>query len=239
MQIHAVTGTHFSNPSEIRRYFTEKADADAAASVLVNKLRREIDPDGLPPIEPEQWPVGLAEAQRAYLERIGARTNDADSGSLAERAGFDVQIEEAELDGVSSLAVDDRELGTIFAALRGHQQRACPPDLLDIATNGGKHSPLAPLEIDMLCQRLFCDALILATARIVVALDGGLVQGVVADRPIQLFVVDYDVEGADQSELSLIPQDGRPAVPAAVNSWALNGICMDPDWINAVERALD
>jgi hypothetical protein len=239
MQIHVVTGTHFSNPSEIRRYFTEKADADAAASVLVNKLRREIDLDGLPPIEPDQWAVGLAEAQRAYLERIGAQSNDGESGSLAERAGFDVHIEEAELNGISSLAVDDRELGTIFAALRGHQQRVCAPDLLDVATNGGKHSPMTPQEIDMLCQRLFCDTSILATARIVVALDGGLVQGVVSDRPIQLFVVDYDVAGADQSELSLIPQDGQPAVPAAVNSWALNCICMDPDWINAVERAVE
>ncbi len=84
-----------------------------------------------------------------------------------------------------------------------------------------------------------CDKPIEAAARIVVALDGGLVQSVVADRPIKLLVVDYDVEGADGDELSLIPQDDRPPVPAAVSGWALDGIGIDPDWIAEVELAIN
>src|SRR3546814_9638045 len=68
-------------------------------------------------------------------------------------------IEKVEAQGVSALAVDDRELATVLAALRGHQRRTCTLDLLNVATEGGRYVPLTCEEIDDLCKRLVCGAL--------------------------------------------------------------------------------
>lgn len=42
--------------------------------------------------------------------------------------------------------------------------------------------------------------------RVVIACDGGLVQGVVSDVPIQATVIDYDTDGADADEITKVPQ---------------------------------
>lgn len=34
--------------------------------------------------------------------------------------------------------------------------------------------------------------------RIVIYMDGGVIQNVVADEPIEIYVVDYDVEGVEE-----------------------------------------
>ncbi len=43
--------------------------------------------------------------------------------------------------------------------------------------------------------------------RVLVAMEGGLIQGGCADVPVQLVTVDYDVEGVDQARITLVPQD--------------------------------
>lgn len=43
--------------------------------------------------------------------------------------------------------------------------------------------------------------------RVLVAIDGGLVQGGCADVPVELITLDYDCEGADDDEVYAIPQD--------------------------------
>lgn len=43
--------------------------------------------------------------------------------------------------------------------------------------------------------------------RIVVVVEGGLVQNVLTDEPAEVVVVDHDTEGADQEELSVIGDD--------------------------------
>ena len=64
--------------------------------------------------------------------------------------------------------IDERELGTILAALRHWQETSeewgltmageiltgDKGGLLDIATDGGKFSALTPSEIDVLCERI-------------------------------------------------------------------------------------
>lgn len=54
-----------------------------------------------------------------------------------------------------------------------------------------------------------------AAPRVVVVLDGGLVQDVLADVPVDCVKIDYDTEGADRADLWPVPQDGtegdRPA----------------------------
>lgn len=49
----------------------------------------------------------------------------------------------------------DRELGHVLAGLRLLQREPCVPvPIDDIRTNGGRHAPMSPSEIDDLCERL-------------------------------------------------------------------------------------
>jgi hypothetical protein len=50
--------------------------------------------------------------------------------------------------------------------------------------------------------------------RVVVACDGGLIQDVLSTAPIDLAVIDYDVEDMDDERLIDIPQDDETAVRA-------------------------
>lgn len=44
------------------------------------------------------------------------------------------------------------------------------------------------------------------TPRVVVVLEGGMVSGILSDRPIRARVIDYDVEGAESEKLVDVPQ---------------------------------
>lgn len=47
-------------------------------------------------------------------------------------------------------------------------------------------------------------------ATIIIALDGGLVQSVITDKEVEVIVIDYDIDGLEEDELTLIPQgDGK------------------------------
>lgn len=74
-----------------------------------------------------------------------------------------------------------------------------------------------------------------APTRVVVALEGGLVQGAVADRPgVSVTVLDYDTEGADAAEIRAIPQDGGGTAEATIGG---HSAAHDPAWIDAAEKA--
>jgi hypothetical protein len=48
--------------------------------------------------------------------------------------------------------------------------------------------------------------------KVVIVCDGGLVQEVLSDGPVEYCVIDYDVEGTDEGWLSKIPQsEGKTA----------------------------
>jgi hypothetical protein len=57
---------------------------------------------------------------------------------------------------MTDMTIDDRELGTVLAALRLWRRAMRPADLLDIATGGGEFVPLDIDEIDDLCIRINC-----------------------------------------------------------------------------------
>jgi hypothetical protein len=46
--------------------------------------------------------------------------------------------------------------------------------------------------------------------RIVITLTGGVVQGVLCDSPVEILLLDYDVEGADPSTVVSVPQCTKP-----------------------------
>ena len=55
--------------------------------------------------------------------------------------------------------------------------------------------------------------------KIVIVLDGGIVQDVItAGIPVEYVVVDYDVSGADPSEETAIPQDDGRTAQAYITS---------------------
>lgn len=231
MDIFVANGTHFSQPSKITSYHACEREAHIAATDMVNQLRADLDTKDLRPVDTSSWQLGLIAAQCRYLAAQGIEIVDIDQDDLAETAGFDVWIERAELQGISVLALDNRELSTVLAALRDHQRRHCGADLDDVASNLGRHAPLTSDEIDELCMRIYGDPPLPLEANIVVTLDGGLVQSIIADRPITVRVVDYDVEGADPDRLLLVPRDHGDPVPASVSGWAVEKDCIDPEWI--------
>lgn len=238
MKVFITCGTHFSHPTEIRRYCATSIDADQYAAGLVNLLRSEIGGSTLPPVSPAQWRDGLIKAQRQRLETCGTPAENMSESDLATEAEFEVWIEEAEIEGLSNLAISDRELASILAALRLYQRNDCPVDLRDIATNGDTHIILSADEIDALCERINSGDQRATCPNVVVALEGGLVSGVVADQPIRLLVVDYDVEGASDDDVSLVPQDDHVPVEAIVSQWSGDGPRIDPEWIAALDAAI-
>jgi len=42
--------------------------------------------------------------------------------------------------------------------------------------------------------------------KVVITLDGGIVQDILSDVPIDVIVIDYDVEGIEEDRLTQIPQ---------------------------------
>lgn len=238
MDIFVVTGTHFSHPGKITSFHADERVADLAATDLVNRLRADFDPATLPPVDTDNWRAGLDEVVRRHLARLGCDVRKMNDETIAAASDVDVWVEKVEAHGLSALAVDDRELATVLAALRGHQRQTCAPDLLDIATSGGLYVPLTDDEIDGLCERLNCGTLPSQDVNVVVELDGGLVEGIVADRPIKVRVVDYDVEGADPDGLVLIPQDKGDFIPASASGWGVDSICIDAGWITRLDAAI-
>ena len=237
MDIFVANGTHFSQPSKIARYHASEREAHIAATDIVNQLRADFDSKGLPPVDTSNWQLGLVGVQCRHLAAQGIEIADIDHDDLAETAGFDVWIEKAQLQGISVLALTDRELSTVLAVLRDHQRRHSDPVLDDIACNLDRHEPLNPNEIDDLCVRINDGTPLPVEAHVVIELDGGLVQEIIADRPITVRVVDYDVEGADPDGLLLVPRDNGDPVPASVSCWAVENACIDPEWIARLDTA--
>lgn len=235
MDIFVVTASHFAQASAVTSYHATEREAHIVATERVNSLRANLDPETLPRIDLSSWQLGLVAVQLLQLEVFGFNAADIDRSALADSSGLDVRIEKVELQGLSVLALDDRELSTVLAALRDHQRRHCPSDPADIASNFGRHEPLSPNEIDDLCTRINNGTPLPVEANIVVTLDGGLVQGIAADRPITVRVVDYDIEGADPDDLIMVFRDHGDPVPASVSGWAVESDCIDPEWIASLD----
>lgn len=93
---------------------------------------------------------------------------------------------------------------------------------------------------DAIAEIAECDvsiAIVETTApRVVVSLEGGLVQGIVADVNLEGFVIDYDVEGASLSDVIDLPQDGGVTAEGTMRE---EGVTTDSAWIDRVVGAYE
>lgn len=98
-----------------------------------------------------------------------------------------------------------RAFATVLAALRYWQREGLFSDGAeqDIATDGGI-PPMSADEIDVLCEELNQQD---TPTRIVIELEGGLIQQVYAATPIEYLVYDRDVEGVPEDDIA-----DRPSV---------------------------
>lgn len=69
--------------------------------------------------------------------------------------------------------------------------------------------------------------------RIVVCLDGGLVQSIVSAAPLDVLVVDYDVEGADEDDLTAVDQGDGTVADASCSLWS-DGVFVSEKRLNEI-----
>ena len=71
--------------------------------------------------------------------------------------------------------------------------------------------------------------------RLAVVLEGGIVHAVVSDNAVDLAVavIDYDIEGAGDDELSPVPQGDGTSVDAVVACWNATPATIDLDAVFA------
>lgn len=70
--------------------------------------------------------------------------------------------------------------------------------------------------------------------RIVVAMEGGVIQSTLADHPeqVEIRLIDYDVESADEADLSDVPQGNGKTAKAYVAN--IDADAINPDWSSQV-----
>jgi len=72
--------------------------------------------------------------------------------------------------------------------------------------------------------------------KIVITLDGGLVQAVVSDgTPVEYVVIDYDTEGGDENDMLDVPQDDGSTTKAWLSG---NMAEVDKPWVDKVYEAV-
>jgi len=112
---------------------------------------------------------------------------------------------------MSMHSLDNRELGTVLAALRAWQGMGTvlaafrvwrgigqvSQAIQEIATDGGSLEPLNNEEIDALCERINGEDAPIVKVRV----SGGVVQNVETPEGVTVRVFDYDVDGADVTTL--------------------------------------
>lgn len=77
------------------------------------------------------------------------------------------------------------------------------PELPSAVPVGETRPAFTGAEIDRLVRKLQTRGM----PRVVIVVDGGLVHEVIADSPISATVVDFDVECADEDEITKVPEE--------------------------------
>lgn len=89
--------------------------------------------------------------------------------------------------------MNERELATVLAALRYWQRNIIPSrvdsDIRDMATGNQRLEPLSDDEIDELCEQLNAAR---PVPRVLIVVEGGVANAVLADRPLDVDVLDHD-----------------------------------------------
>lgn len=143
----------------------------------------------------------LAEAIRGFLKG-SLRAEYLETGTAVELLADAAAV----LRRPGALHLSPVELGAVLAGLR--LLEACLIDgtaqnigeaIGDVLTNMRKHRAIDGREVDALCQRLNATP---TPNRVVVTVDGGVVQAINADHPaaVDVTVLDFDVDGEPGAE---------------------------------------
>ncbi len=105
-----------------------------------------------------------------------------------------------------------------------------PEDIETIRSDGGTLEPLDDDEIDSLCEQINVTP---DPAIIVVGCEGGLVQGASSNiEGLSMIVLDYDTEGADDDEITEVPQSDTVELEPAIVG--LHIVAHDAPWIQQI-----
>lgn len=134
-------------------------------------------------------------------------------------------------------AFDEREHATVLAALR-HWQKDHPHYVNELEREIAGDDPLSADEIDGLCE----DFNMTSPVRLAVTMEGGIIQEILTEDSclfgVEVVIIDYDTEGADADQLTMIPQsDGKET-----KAWArleTIGECLVPDLITKTRLRIE
>ncbi|TCJ15207.1 hypothetical protein EZJ19_07820 [Parasulfuritortus cantonensis] len=113
---------------------------------------------------------------------------------------------------------------SLVAAMRLREQADVPPDDVDRALTEAYNLAMSAL------GGTPPNPAIPTRPRVVVGVDGGLVQGVSSDLPVELVVVDYDMRDTADGAV-IVPQSGGGEETAAVIS---HQVALDPQFVDAI-----
>jgi hypothetical protein len=143
----------------------------------------------------------------------------------------------------TTIAQRVRTDATILAALRYWAEEGLihADEEILIASDGGTIVPLSAEETHDLADRINCGEY---SPLVVVEINGGAIHSAMADSPVQLFILDEDIEGADQDRLAMVDgsqvsvTEKRLARPTAQDAQRLERISNDIDaWRESVSGA--
>lgn len=122
------------------------------------------------------------------------------------------------------------QMSAVLAGLRLLQRAdTLPADIDSILTNDGAQPRIAETDIDALCEQINCAD----PVRAVVAMEGGVIQNVSADGPLELLLVDYDVEMVDEDGIIDVPQTNSAGVMDGTEKAYVAGVPVEADqnWV--------
>lgn len=137
---------------------------------------------------------------------------------------------------------NDAELATVLAALRYYQANGQgdpanrSDEIHDVATNGGEvEASLDGAAIDALCERLNAR---LGPPRVLVVMEGGVIQSIKADQRVYVAHIEYDDEVDDPVP---IPQtDSSGAVVGTEDAYAhMHDVQVAEAWFELAWKAVE
>lgn len=133
---------------------------------------------------------------------------------------------------------NSRDTATILAALRFWQREGWSAETeLCIASDGNAFAPLCDAEIDTLCDAINSDV---TQPTAVIETNGGVINCIRSNAPMQILVLDEDIESAGEDQLRTIgdetyyvrhtvlaepSESGRDGIDAAFVQGVLEQVC--------------
>ena len=178
-----------------------------------------------------------SDAEEALLEAVGQTFGDYHhwQNRQAEKTRDDGVLRDDGIFDFVSLHKSDPHLDTYN--IDSHPVEIALASLPLPATNEARHAEA--MECLARAQQLLSAPPVPAPAakpaRVLITLEGGLVQGGCSDVPVSVIVVDYDVEGTEEGDTMPVPQDEGDPVDACVSGQDFK---VDPTFIDRVVEVI-